>query len=80
MWKLICKLTKITSNLIETNASFENRIIRFGNEFFLALPRDLVSSMTIRDGDEFHIEIEDEKKLILEKKLSDDSKVKKHIV
>jgi antitoxin component of MazEF toxin-antitoxin module len=59
---------RIPFELIETDDCFENRIIRFGNEFFLALPRDLVNSMTIKDGDEFQIEFRDEKKLILIKK------------
>jgi antitoxin component of MazEF toxin-antitoxin module len=54
--------------LIETDDSFENRIIRFGNEFFIALPQELVSSMTIKDGDEFLIEIKDDTKMILIKK------------
>jgi antitoxin component of MazEF toxin-antitoxin module len=54
--------------LIQSDESFENKIIRFGNEFFIALPRDLVNSMTIKDGDEFQIQIKDEKKLILIKK------------
>ena len=54
--------------MIETDDSFENRIIRFGNEFFIALPQELVSSMTIKDGDEFLIEIKDDTKMILIKK------------
>jgi antitoxin component of MazEF toxin-antitoxin module len=59
---------RLTFSLIETDDSFENRIIRFGNEFFLALPQEIVSSMTLKDGDEFLIEIKDDTKMVLIKK------------
>ncbi len=52
-----------------TQTIFENRIIRFGTEFFLPIPRDLASSLIIRDGDEFQILVNDEMNLILRKKL-----------
>ena len=48
---------------------FENKIIRFGTEFFLSIPIDLASSLTIRDGDEFEMLVNDEMNLILRKKL-----------
>jgi hypothetical protein len=47
---------------------FENKIIRFGTEFFLSIPIDLASSLTIRDGDEFEMLVNDEMNLILRKK------------
>ena len=47
---------------------FENKIIRFGTEFFLSIPVDLASSLTIRDGDEFEMLMNDEMNLILRKK------------
>jgi len=47
---------------------FENKIIRFGTEFFLSIPIDLASSLTIKDGDEFEILVNDEMNLILRKK------------
>ena len=47
---------------------FENKIIRFGTEFFLSIPIDLASSLTIRDGDEFEMLMNDEMNLILRKK------------
>lgn len=47
---------------------FENKIIRFGTEFFLSIPVDLASSLTIRDGDEFEMLVNDEMNLILRKK------------
>jgi hypothetical protein len=49
-------------------AIFENKIIRFGTEFFLSIPIDLASSLTIRDGDEFEMLVNDEMNLILRKK------------
>jgi len=47
---------------------FENKIIRFGTEFFLSIPIDLASSLTVRDGDEFEMLVNDEMNLILRKK------------
>ena len=47
---------------------FENKIIRFGTEFFLSIPIDLANSLTIRDGDEFEMLVNDEMNLILRKK------------
>lgn len=61
---------KLGTAIIENSNQmiFENKIIRFGTEFFLSIPIDLASSLTIRDGDEFEMLVNDEMNLILRKK------------
>jgi hypothetical protein len=61
---------KLGTAIIENSNQmiFENKIIRFGTEFFLSIPIDLASSLTIRDGDAFEMLVNDEMNLILRKK------------
>lgn len=48
---------------------FENKIIRFGTEFFITVPFELASSLTIKDGDTFEISVMNKKNLVIRKKL-----------
>lgn len=46
---------------------FENKIIRFGNEFFMIVPFELASSLTIKDGDTFEILVDSNNDLVIRK-------------
>lgn len=46
---------------------FENKIIRFGNEFFMTVPFELASSLTIKDGDTFEILVDSNNDLVIRK-------------
>gem|GEM_PF-2334723 len=49
---------------------FENKIIRFRNEFFMTVPFELASSLTIKDGDTFEILVDSNNDLVIRKKLA----------
>ena len=66
-------LTEKVEDIMIRNSNgtfFENKIIRFGNEFFMTVPFELASSLTIKDGDTFEILVDSNNDLVIRKKLA----------
>lgn len=65
---------KVEDTVIKNSSEtfFENKIIRFGTEFFITVPFELASSLTIKDGDTFEISVMNNKNLVIRKKPDSD--------